>query len=100
MRLFITAVLITATALPALAETKRQRIKRCTVQAEIVGQAVEMRQKRRSEKKVKAALLEDIDEAFAPSVPLLVGYVFTLNRKDLKQDIQGAFQEQCAGYKP
>ena len=100
MRLLIAAIVILATALPVLAETRKKRAKRCAAQAEIVGQAVELRQKRRSEKKTKETILAETDEALAPSVPLLVGYVYTLNRKDLKLDVRGAFEEQCNAYKP
>ncbi|UYV38648.1 hypothetical protein N4R57_06255 [Rhodobacteraceae bacterium D3-12] len=100
MRPLIAAALILAIATPALAETKRQREKRCTAQSELVAQAVEMRSKRKSEAKTKAALLETADESLAPSVPILVGYVYTLNRKDLKADIPKAFREQCSAFKP
>ena len=49
MRFFLVPALIAATALPALAETENEREARCTAQAEIVSQAVEMRKKRKSE---------------------------------------------------
>lgn len=98
MRHLITAALITVIAVPALAETRKQREARCAAQSEIVAQAIEMRQKRTSEAKTKEAILEGLDEKLAPSVPILVGYVFTLNRKDLKQDIPGAFQKQCTDF--
>lgn len=100
MRHLIAAALILSTAAPALAETSKQRAKRCAAQSEIVAQAVEMRTKRKSEAKAKAALLETTDEKLAPSVPILVGYVYTLNRKDLKADIPTAFREQCSAFKP
>ena len=100
MRPLATALLILATAMPALAETDAQRAERCAAQAQIVGQAVEMRKKRQSETKVKDSLLAEVDAKLAPSVPLLVGYVFTLNRKDLKLDVAASFAEQCTAYNP
>ncbi len=99
MRLLFATALITVTALPALAETDKKREARCAAQSEIVAQAVEMRQKRKSEAKVKEAILEGVDEKLAPSVPILVGYVYTLHRKDLKEDISGAFKQQCSDFK-
>ncbi len=100
MRAILTAILILSTAAPAFAESRKQRIARCAAQADIVGQAVEMRQKRKSEKKVKAALAETVEAKYAPSIPMLVGWVYTLNRKDLTPEIKGEFQDQCAAYKP
>lgn len=100
MRIAITAALILATAAPALAETRKQRKKRCLAQSEIVAQAVEMRLKKKSEAKTKAALLDGADKKIAPSVPILVGYVYTLAPKDLKADVPAAFKEQCSAFKP
>ncbi|WP_137703103.1 hypothetical protein [Marimonas lutisalis] len=100
MRRILTALTILSMAAPALAETQKEREKRCAAQGEIVSQAVEMRKKFRSEAKAKTAILETIDEGMAPAVPFLVGFVYTLNRKDLKQDVPAAFIEQCNAYKP
>ena len=98
MRSLIVAALIAATALPALAETKKQRETRCAAQSEIVAQAIEMRKKRTPEAKAKQAILEGLDAKLAPSVPILVGYVYTLHRKDLDHDVPGAFQQQCTDF--
>ena len=46
MRRLAVATLTLAAAFPALAETDAERAARCAAQAGIVGQAVEMRQKR------------------------------------------------------
>ena len=100
MRLLIIACLTLATAMPAAAETAKERAERCAAQAAIVGQAVEMRTKRKSEDKVKETILETIDPRYVPSVPMLVGYVYTLHRKDLKLDVQASFEAQCNAYKP
>lgn len=83
----------------ATAETAKERAARCAVQGEMVAAAIEMRLKRQSEKKVKAALAESADDSMQEAVPLLVGYVFTLSRKDMKTlDIPTAFTEQCAAF--
>ena len=100
MRLFLSAILALAVAFPALAETRKERAARCAAQADIVAQAVEMRRKMKSEKKVRAALGQTIDAKYAPSITPLVGFVFTLPRKDLKSDVAGAFTKQCEAYKP
>ncbi|MDQ2089443.1 hypothetical protein [Marimonas arenosa] len=99
MQRFVIAALVAAIALPAAAETRKQRETRCAAQAEIVGQAVEMRKKRSSEAKVKEAILAETDTVYAASVPILVGYVYTLHRNDLKADVRGAFEEQCNAFK-
>lgn len=100
MRSFLAAALMLPIAAPAFSETEQDRAERCAAQSEIVAQAVEMRQKRRSEARTKAAILDTTDDRLAPSVPLLVGFVYTLNRKDLKLDVTGSFLEQCTAYKP
>lgn len=87
-------------ALPAHAESTKARKARCAAQGEIVSQAVEMRKKRKSEATVKETILAEVEEAYAPSVPLLVGWVYTLNRRDLKADVTGDFTKQCNAFKP
>lgn len=99
MRAFLAAILILPIAAPAVSETEQERADRCAAQTEIVLQAVEMRQKRRSEEQTKNAILDTTDEGLAPSVPLLVGFVYTLHRSDLKRDVSGSFLEQCNAYK-
>lgn len=82
----------------ALAETAEEREARCAAQGDIMAMAAEMRLERRSEKRAKAELLETVDEQMKTSVPLLVGYVYTLSRKDLKGvDVRANFVEQCTG---
>jgi len=94
----LTGIALALMTLPlaASAETAEEREARCTAQGEIMAQAAEMRVARRSEKRAKAELLETVEERMKPSVPILVGYVYTLNRKDLKDlDVQATFVEQC-----
>lgn len=100
MRRILVAALALAIATPALAETQKQRDKRCDAQSQIVGQAVELRLKRRSEAKAKAAIIETVDAKLANSVPVLVGYIYTLPRQELKTDVKGAFIAQCKAYQP
>ncbi|KAA0916728.1 hypothetical protein [Aquicoccus porphyridii] len=100
MRSIFAAILMLSIATPALAETAKERAARCAAQSEIIVQAVEMRQKRRSEARAKKTILETTDDRLAPSVPLLVGFVYTLHRSDLKRDVRGSFLEQCNAYKP
>ncbi len=91
MRSILAAILMLSMSTPALAETDKERAARCAAQTEIAAQAVEMRQKRRSEARTKKTILESTDERLAPSVPLLVGFVYTLHRSDLKRDVSGSF---------
>ncbi len=99
MRPLIAAVLITATALPASAETDKQRQARCAAQSGIVAQAIEMRKENTPEAEAQQAILDGMDEKLAPSVPILVGYVYSLESDAMQQDITGAFKQQCADFK-
>ena len=41
------------------------------------------------------------EEALQGAIPLLVGYIYTLPRKDLKAtDVPAVFIEQCAAFEP
>ncbi len=96
----MTLALMTAAG-GALAETADERQARCEAQGEIMAQAAEMRLARRSEKRARAELLETVAEEMKTSVPIVVGYVYTLDRKDLKgADVRASFVEQCAGFVP
>ena len=99
MRPILAAALILSLAAPALAESRKQREERCAAQSEIVRQAIEMRQQKADEVRVQEAILAGADERLAASVPILVGYVFSLGEDDLKQDVPAAFAEQCAAFK-
>ncbi|PIE13556.1 MAG: hypothetical protein CSA70_04590 [Rhodobacterales bacterium] len=96
-RFLVPALILAAT--PCFAETKKQRAARCEAVSEIMGQAVELRQKRKSEKKAKAVILETVDEKWATTVPILVGHVYTLPRKDLKTYDKDVVLEQCNAHK-
>ncbi|WP_439109219.1 hypothetical protein [Lentibacter sp.] len=79
------------------AETAEERTARCEAQGEIVAKAVELRLKRRGEAKAKDEIKATTEEAIQGAIPLLVGYIYTLPRKDLKtNDVPAAFVEQCA----
>ncbi|RFP88830.1 hypothetical protein DZK27_07940 [Rhodobacteraceae bacterium 63075] len=93
-----TALALMTLPLAASAETAEEREARCAAQGDIMAKAAEMRLERRSEKRAKAELAETVDEQMKTSVPLLVGYVYTLSRKDLKGvDVRANFVEQCTG---
>ncbi len=84
---------------PASAETETERQARCEKQGEIIGKASEARLKRTREIKAKEAILGSTEEAYKGSVPILVGYIYTLPRSDLKKaDAKLAFVEQCSGF--
>lgn len=88
-------------AAPAAAETKKERVARCEKQGEIIGKAAEARLARTREAKANEAILESTEAAYHPSVPILVGHIYTLPRADLKDvDVKAAFVEQCSGFDP
>ncbi|MDU8929997.1 hypothetical protein RXV86_21640 [Alisedimentitalea sp. MJ-SS2] len=99
MRPVLTATLILAVATPALAESKRQREKRCAAQADIIAQAVEMRVENKEKVAVTTELAAAAKKKIATSVPILVDYVYSLDEALLEQDIRTPFEEQCNGFK-
>lgn len=81
----------------ATSETVEERTARCAAQGEIVSKAVELRLKRKSEARAKAEINATTEEALQGAIPLLVGYIYTLSRKDLKSsDVPTAFVDQCS----
>ena len=82
-------------------ETAQERKARCEAQGEIVTKAVALRLKRTNETKAKEAIKASTEEALQGAIPLLVGYIYTLPRKDLKaNDVPAVFIEQCAAFEP
>jgi hypothetical protein len=80
----------------ALAESPEQRAMRCAAQGEVLREAVVLRLRFVSERKAK----QNITRATAPemqgAVPLLVGYAYSLTRKELRQgDLAASFEAQC-----
>jgi len=89
------------TATTAQAETAKERQARCEAQGAIVTKAVEWRLKRKSETKAKDEIKASTEEALQGAIPLLVGYIYTLPRKDLKaNDVPAVFVAQCAAFEP
>ena len=93
------SVVLTAT-LPAHAETKRERAKRCATQGQIVGDAVMMRVGQASKTKTLENLTADYGPEQAVVVPMLVDYVYALDAADLTAAVAVAFEEQCNAFKP
>jgi hypothetical protein len=100
MHKLIAATLITALGVPALADKKSDHAEMCVSVGKIYGQAVELRKKRRSERKAKAELIASVEERYADTVPMIVGDVYSRHRKDLDQDFEAAFVAQCSDIKP
>ncbi|MCV2894390.1 hypothetical protein [Lentibacter sp. XHP0401] len=95
------AFMLMTAATTATAETAKERKARCEEQGEIVTKAVELRLKRTKEAKANEEISATTAEALLGSVPLLVGYIYTLPRKDLKGiDVPAAFIEQCSAFEP
>lgn len=97
MRFLTRLVLISTVALagPALAGKKAD----CTDQASIVSRAVELRLESKGQKKTLATMTSGADEAVAErylqAVPHLVDWVYSLKRKDLKQDPGASYLQAC-----
>lgn len=95
------AFMLMTAATTAHAETAKERKARCEAQGAIVTKAVELRLKRTNETKAKEEIKASTEEALQGAIPLLVGYIYTLPRKDLKtNDVPAAFIEQCAAFEP
>lgn len=98
---FLIAALIVSTASSAFAEGKGARKKRCAAQTEIVSQSVELRLGDKTETDANTTIFEEggIAKKYAPSISLLVGYIYTLERADLGPNIVEAFHDQCLAHK-
>lgn len=83
-------------AQPAVADAKQDE---CALQAEIVTRASALRLKRKSQSKTVEMMSTGEDEAVAEkyiaAVPHIVDWVYTLKRKQLKQDPGAAYLATC-----
>lgn len=97
----LTALAISAFA--AAAETDAERATRCTGQAQIVSQAVDLRASGTDQSATISRLEASdsgIDPRYAPSISVLVGWIYTLPTDQLTPDTATAFETQCLGYRP
>lgn len=89
MRYLTTAACLSLTVLssPAFADKAEE----CQLQADIVTRATELRIERKSQKKTVEIMTSGEDEAVSEKylevVPAIVDWVYTLKRKQLKQEI-------------
>lgn len=94
---------LTFSASLASAETDAERATRCEGQAMIVTRAVDLRAGGADQPAAIARLEASdsgIDPRYAPSVSVLVGWIYTLPTDQLTADTASAFQTQCLGYRP
>jgi hypothetical protein len=99
----ITASLLVVTGTVAIAETDAERAARCAGQAQIVAQAVDLRAGGTDEAGATSRLEASdsgIDPKYAPSVSVLVGWIYTLPPEQMTAEVATAFETQCLGYKP
>ena len=90
-------------ASPASAESDAERAQRCAGQANIVARAVDLRADGTDQGAALSRLEASdsgIDPKYAPSVSVLVGWIYTLPTDQLTPETSIAFQTQCLGYKP
>ncbi len=88
---------------PVLAESDAERAQRCAGQANIVSRAVDLRADGADQGATLARLEASdsgIDPQYAPSIAVLVGWIYTLPTEQLTPETSIAFQTQCLGYKP
>ena len=99
----ITASLLALGGSVVHAETDAERAMRCAVQAQIVAQAVDLRAGGTDQTGTMAQLEgsdSGIDPKYAPSISVLVGWIYTLPTEQMTPEVATAFETQCLGYKP
>jgi hypothetical protein len=99
----ITASLLAFGSTAAHAESDAERAARCAGQAQIVARAVSLRAGGSDEGGATAQLEASdsgIDPKYAPSVSILVGWIYTLPTDQMTPEVATAFEAQCLGYKP
>jgi hypothetical protein len=87
----------------AFAETDAERSTRCEGQTMIVTRAVDLRASGTDQPGTIARLEASdsgIDPKYAPSISVLVGWIYTLPTDQLTAETASAFQTQCLGYRP
>lgn len=99
----VAAGLLALAGTSAIAETDAERAARCAGQAQIVARAVDLRAGG-SDAEGTTSQLEasdsGIDPKYAPSVSVLVGWIYTLPPEQMTAEVATAFETQCLGYKP
>ncbi|GAA6207147.1 hypothetical protein NBRC116601_04400 [Cognatishimia sp. WU-CL00825] len=97
MRLLVCAAVLMSAMSAQADEGATAKENSCQAQSDIVAKAVEMRRSGKREGRVKRTLAKDasIAEEFQPAVPLLVGWVYTLPKADLKLEPGAAYLTTC-----
>ncbi len=86
---------------PALAENAAEKQQRCEIQAGIVRQAVDLRAKRKSQKRTTRKIIRSDAIAgtkYESNVDVLVQWVFGLPDDQLSDDAVTAFETACNQY--
>lgn len=99
MKRLIALALICAS--PALAETKAEKEARCTAQADIVAQTVTLRSEGKRERRAGKILTGDestIDPKYAPAIPMLLAWVYELDKDQLTDEAATRFKEACLAF--
>ena len=89
------AVAATLATAPAFAAGKEDE---CQMQANIVDRAAELRLEGKNVKRTKAIMQDNdpaVAEKYAAAVPHIVDWIFTLPRKQLKQEPGKAYFDAC-----
>ena len=101
--LALTTAMLLALGGTAHAESDAERAARCAGQAQIVARAVQLRADGTDQAGTMTTLEASdsgIDPKYAPSVSVLVGWLYTLPPEQMTPDVATAFETQCLGYKP
>lgn len=101
VRLGMIALVCGATlAGPLQAETKQEKAARCAAQSDIVDALTEERRAGKREKRAIRTVSKARDASEAQAITVLAGWVYTLPDAQLAEDVKGAFNTACLGYKP
>ncbi len=101
LRLLCPAVLALSIPTLGLAESDADKTARCQAQAGIVQQAVDLRLEKKRARRAEKQILKpanELDEKYAPSVPHLVAWVYSLPEGQLTPDVGPEFETACSAY--
>ncbi len=90
----LSIVALSVSAVPAFADQKDE----CEQQAAVVTRAAELRLEGKNQKKTVEQLQAGdpaVTEKYVPAVPHIVDWIYTLKRKEVRQDPGAAYLASC-----
>ncbi|MCZ0811747.1 hypothetical protein N5A93_05830 [Roseovarius sp. EGI FJ00037] len=92
---------LTGGAALAQTETEAEKADRCAALADVVERSVTARQLGQNASQAKRGLTSGegaVAAKYAPGVPPLVDWIYTLPEEQLSPGLQAAFEKQCLDY--